>query len=141
MASDRSDQRQVAALPFRVGADGRVEILLVTSRETGRWIVPKGWPMKGKTAFESAAQEAYEEAGVKGLIGDVPLGQYTYWKRKADHFLFCTVDVFALHVTAQLDTWREKGQRQSGWFSVEDAASRVLEPALGSIIQELPQHL
>ena len=70
---------QVAALPFRI-KDGKIEVLLVTSRETKRWLIPKGWPMKGKKPHKAAAQEAEEEAGVKGEIKNKPLGSYDYWK-------------------------------------------------------------
>ncbi|MCB5175565.1 MULTISPECIES: NUDIX hydrolase [Microvirga] len=131
---------QVAALPFRV-REGRVEVLLVTSRETRRWLIPKGWPMKGKKPHKAAAQEAVEEAGVKGEIKQKPLGHYDYWKRRATHFDLCRVDVYPLEVSKQLRSWREKGQRDARWFEVEEAAHQVLEPALAQLIRSLPEHL
>ncbi len=73
--------KQVAALPFRVGADGRIEVLLITSRDTGRWIIPKGWPMAGRKAHQAAEREAYEEAGLEGQIAANPVGRYHYQKR------------------------------------------------------------
>ncbi|WP_112663761.1 NUDIX hydrolase [Microvirga flavescens] len=136
----KSEIPQVAALPFRV-TDGRVEVLLVTSRETKRWLIPKGWPIKGKKPYKAAAQEAVEEAGVKGSIKHKPLGYYEYWKRRADHFDLCRVDVYPLEVSKQLKTWREKGQRDQQWFDVEDAAHQVLEPALAELIRSLPAHV
>jgi 8-oxo-dGTP pyrophosphatase MutT (NUDIX family) len=131
---------QVAALPFRI-KDGRIEVLLVTSRETKRWLIPKGWPMKGKKPHRAAEQEAEEEAGVKGEIGDKPLGSYDYWKRRATHFDLCRVEVYPLKVSKQLKSWREKGQRKSQWFPVEEAAHQVLEPALAHLIRSLPEHV
>lgn len=131
---------QVAALPFRI-RDGRIEVLLVTSRETKRWLIPKGWPMKGKKPHKAAAQEAEEEAGVKGEIKNKPLGSYDYWKRRAAHFDLCQVNVYPLEVSKQLKSWREKGQRQAQWFGVEDAAHQVLEPALADLIRSLPEHV
>jgi 8-oxo-dGTP pyrophosphatase MutT (NUDIX family) len=78
------DHMQYAALPFRVGADGRPQVLLLTSRETKRWVIPKGWPMHGKKPREVAAQEAFEEAGLVGtLIGKRPVGSFHYAKELA----------------------------------------------------------
>jgi 8-oxo-dGTP pyrophosphatase MutT (NUDIX family) len=136
----KSELCQVAALPFRV-KDGRVEVLLVTSRETKRWLIPKGWPMKGKKPHKAAEQEAVEEAGVKGDIKPEPLGHYDYWKRRAAHFDLCRVAVYPLEVSKQLKSWREKGQRDARWFAVEDAAHQVLEPALADLILSLPEHV
>src|ERR1044072_1361699 len=131
---------QVAALPFRI-KDGRVEVLLVTSRETKRWLIPKGWPMKGKKPHKAAAQEAEEEAGVKGKIADKPLGHYDYWKRRLVHFDLCRVDVYPLKVSKQLKNWKERGQREARWFRAEEAADQVMEPALAGLILELPARI
>jgi 8-oxo-dGTP pyrophosphatase MutT (NUDIX family) len=128
---------QVAALPFRVN-DGRVEVLLVTSRETKRWLIPKGWPMKGKKPHKAAAREAEEEAGVKGSVKAQPIGHYDYWKRRTQHFDLCRVDVYPLQVSKQLKAWKEKGQRDARWFAVDEAAHHVMEPALADIILTLP---
>jgi 8-oxo-dGTP pyrophosphatase MutT (NUDIX family) len=136
----KDELSQVAALPFRI-KDGRIEVLLVTSRETKRWLIPKGWPMKGKKPHKAAALEAREEAGVKGDINDKPLGHYNYWKRRAAHFDLCRVNVYPLEVSKQLRSWREKGQREAQWFEVEEAAHQVLEPALAELIRSLPAHI
>jgi 8-oxo-dGTP pyrophosphatase MutT (NUDIX family) len=136
----KEELSQVAALPFRI-QEGRIEVLLVTSRETRRWLIPKGWPMKGKKPHKAAAQEAEEEAGVKGEIMHEPLGHYDYWKRRASHFDLCRVSVYPLEVSKQLKSWREKGQREAKWFEVEDAAHQVLEPALADLIRRLPEHV
>ncbi|MCB1509721.1 MAG: NUDIX domain-containing protein, partial [Hyphomicrobiaceae bacterium] len=73
--------RQIAALPYRRRDDGVFEVCLVTSRDTGRWVLPKGWPMRGRTNWEAAAREAYEEAGLVGEIEKSPVGRFPYWKR------------------------------------------------------------
>ncbi len=128
---------QVAAMPVRRLADGSMEILLVTSRTTQRWIVPKGWPIKGLTAPEAAAREACEEAGVVGRIVPEPAGRYIYWKRMSDHFTLCEVTLYLLEVERRLETWAEQDQRRSQWFRLEDAADLVDEPELATAIRNL----
>lgn len=128
---------QVAALPFRLEA-GVLEVLLITSRETGRWVIPKGWPMKGRSGRGAAAREAEEEAGILGKIRKKPIGSYTYWKRRTDRFDLVQVDVFPLKVERQLENWRERGQRRLAWFEPERAAELVDEPGLSDLIRRLP---
>jgi 8-oxo-dGTP pyrophosphatase MutT (NUDIX family) len=128
---------QVAALPIRREETGEVRVLLITSRETRRWIIPKGWPMKGRTNAEAAAQEALEEAGVEGEVEKQAFGKYLYWKRGAARFELCEVLVYLLEVKRQLETWPEKSQRDARWFSVEDAADLVEEPGLTAVIASL----
>ena len=124
---------QVAALPYRVGAI--VEILVVSSRETRRWVLPKGWPMKGKTPHASAAREALEEAGLEGETGQEAIGTYHYVKRKKNGSAQqCAVAVFPMRVTHQRKNWPEKAERTTRWISVEEAASAVDEPELQQII-------
>ncbi len=127
---------QVAALPMR-RADGRLEVCLVTTRETGRWTVPKGWPIKGRTNRRAAAIEAEQEAGVVGRIRKKPVGAYTYWKRRADRFELVRVTVFPLEVEKQLGTWKEMSERQVRWMSIEDAATAVDEPGLEALLRDL----
>ncbi len=123
---------QYAALPHR---NNRSEVLLITSRETGRWVLPKGWPMKGKKAHAAAAREAREEAGIRGKVGKNAVGRYSYGKRLANGaVLTCTVEVYPLAVERQLRRWPEQGQRTLGWFSALDAAALVDEPELASLI-------
>ncbi len=132
----RRDRRhQFAALPWRVGAQG-LEILLITSRETRRWVIPKGWPMKDRAAHQAAAQEAFEEAGVQGDITDVPLGMFRYLKRlKGDKTQLCAVDVFPLQVTEILEIWPEQEERRREWVTPEEASRRVDEPELTALIE------
>lgn len=131
--------QQFAALPWRLRS--RVEILLVTSRETRRWVLPKGWPMKGRSPAAAAAQEALEEAGVAGHIAKAPVGAYTYFKRMPNGATFaCHVDVFPLEVVEERKNWREKAERTRRWFSAEDAASLVEESELGEVISAFAAH-
>jgi 8-oxo-dGTP pyrophosphatase MutT (NUDIX family) len=125
---------QYAALPYRV-ADEAIEVLLVTSRETQRWVIPKGWPMKGRKPYAAAAREALEEAGVIGKVGKTPIGVYHYVKRlKNGAPLLCTVDVFALQVVRQRKRWPEQHQRTGHWFTAAEAARAVDEPELQDLI-------
>lgn len=132
---------QIAAMPVRKGTDGSPEILLVTSRTTRRWIVPKGWPMKAFTDWDAAAREALEEAGVIGKVSEKPTGRYSYWKRMNDHFALCEVKLYLLEVERQLDNWAEKNERHCRWFKLADAADLVDEPGLGTAIRRLETRL
>lgn len=134
--SERPYKAQVGALPVRRSAAG-AEVLLVTSRETRRWIIPKGWPMKGRKDHEAAAQEAAEEAGVTGKVGKHPIGAYTYQKRLANRVEPCLVMVYLLEVEAQLADWRERDERKRQWFPALQAAEVVAQPKLASMILAL----
>lgn len=128
---------QVGALPLRRTASGSWEILLVTTRTTKRWTVPKGWPIKKLKAHDAAAREAREEAGVVGQVKKKPVGRYLYWKRLEAEFRLCKVRLYPLRVTEQLDTWPEEAQRLRHWFSLEDASDLVEEPGLRKVLATL----
>jgi 8-oxo-dGTP pyrophosphatase MutT (NUDIX family) len=129
---------QYAALPYRRKGKSPTEVLLVTSRETGRWIIPKGWPAKGKPPHKSAAREAREEAGVVGSVKRRPLGVFSYKKRlKSGKVVACEVQVFALKVKRQEVRWLEKGERKLKWLSRTKAAEKVGDDVLGTIIRTL----
>jgi 8-oxo-dGTP pyrophosphatase MutT (NUDIX family) len=128
---DREPRAQFAALPWRWAPGGEPEVMLITSRETHRWVIPKGWPIKGKSSAKSAAQEAFEEAGVTGKIDKSPVGSYAYDKRlKNGRLQHVRVTVFALLVAAEADTFPEAGQREKRWVSLLEAARLVDEPEL-----------
>ena len=137
----RKPRRQVAALPVRLDREGRLRVFLITSRETRRFIIPKGWPIKGHKHHRAAAIEAQEEAGLIGRVQKKAIGSYTYWKRRSDCFDYCRVEVFVLDVRHQLPDWKEKGQRQGAWLSLDDAADLVDDPGLVDIIRTLPDQL
>ena len=136
--SKQKARKQVAALPVSYDGDGSLRVMLITSRQTKRPIIPKGWPMKGYKDHRAAAIEAKQEAGLLGHVHQKPVGSYSYWKRRADHFVYCRVKVFILEVTSQLINWREKGQRRGVWMLVRDAADLVDDPGLMTIIRDLP---
>jgi len=125
-------------LPYRIDGSAKdaVSILLVTSRDTGRWVLPKGNLMFGLAPHRVAAREAEEEAGVCGTIARKRLGRFPYRKwRTARRFDMAKVDVFALKVSKELDRWKEQGQRERRWFTREEAAGMVDEPELSALIR------
>ncbi|MEJ1160304.1 NUDIX hydrolase [Prosthecomicrobium sp. N25] len=126
---------QYAALPFR--RESGLEVMLVSSRETRRWVIPKGWPMKGLKPHAAAAREALEEAGLEGKVGKQAIGSYTYGKRMPDgSVVSCRVEVYPLEVAKQRKAWPEKGERTTRWFSAEEAAGAVEESELGELIRD-----
>lgn len=131
----RETRTQFAALPFRVKKKDEVEVMLISSLDTGRWILPKGWPMDGLRPAEAAAQEAWEEAGLRGRVFDDVLGLYSYSKfLDEDLSIPCIVVVFALEVLHEDTGFPEAGKRKSKWMSRKKAAERVDEPELKQII-------
>ena len=128
----RGNLVQVAALCWR--SSPRLEVLLVTSLRTRRWILPKGWPQDGMSLAQSAANEALEEAGVTGTIADEPIGRYHYLKEKNGSALPCAVEVFSLFVTDERTSWKEKDARQKLWLPAEQAAAKVAETGLRRIL-------
>src|SRR5262249_3471892 len=129
---------QYGALPYRLSAGSRPQFMLVTSRETRRWIIPKGWPKKGKSPHHSAAREALEEAGVVGAIARRPVGTFSYEKRlRNGGAVVCQVRVFPLEVRRQNKQWPEKRERVVKWLSASQAAEKVKEPKLSAIILRL----
>eukprot|EP01037_Dinobryon_pediforme_P002182 gene2182-2219_t len=127
-AEDKAVRIQYGALPYRkLKKTNDIEILLITSRETKRWIIPKGWPIKGLKPYDSAAQEAFEEAGVRGTISHRSIGKYTYNKRlhRPAGTVTCEVLVYTLLVEQQKKTWPEIGQRETRWFPSDEACAII----------------
>lgn len=129
---------QFGALCWRVGKKG-AEVLLISSRETGRWVIPKGWPMQGRAGHEAAAIEAWEEAGVRGQVAEDRLGHFTYDKilnrdSKKECARPCIVDVYPLEVSKLAPEFPEQRQRRRKWFAPVDAARKVREPELKSLL-------
>jgi 8-oxo-dGTP pyrophosphatase MutT (NUDIX family) len=130
----RECRLQVAALPWRRSEHG-VEVMLITSRDTGRWVLPKGWPEEGEALHEAAAREAFEEAGISGGIASAETGSYFYNKiRSSGTESLCEVHVFPLEVRETASKWREKGQRKRKWVTPREAIRMVNEPDLGRLI-------
>ncbi|SPF78218.1 hypothetical protein PRI8871_00811 [Pseudoprimorskyibacter insulae] len=127
--------KQVAALCYRI-RNGRVQILMLTSRDTGRWIVPKGWPHDGLTYAEGAAREAWEEAGVEGRVDVAPIGCYSYMKlRDKAPDLPCHVDLFPLKVSRLVKKFPEAGERRLKWMGRKKAAKSVREADLAALLR------
>lgn len=127
---------QVGALAIRF-EEGAPWVMLVTSRETKRWVIPKGWPMRGKGNWAAAEQEAKEEAGIIGRTCKQPVGEFFYFKRQIKHFDLCRVEVFVVNFQRQLSVYREKGQRETCWLPLKQAAQIVQEPGLAALLQNL----
>ena len=138
----RPDRFQMAALCYRWRA-GALEVLLITSLDTGRWILPKGWPMKVPEASQVAAAEAWEEAGVIPVrVGRAPIGSYHYRKRlRGGPEVNCATQVFPIEVDRLADEFPHSGRRKREWVSPEEAARRVGEPGLQEILSSLPARI
>lgn len=124
-------------MPYRLNELGKVQVLLLTSRTRRRWIIPKGWPIKGLKPAKSAAREAFEEAGVRGVVSGKPLGRFIYDKQLDEdgRFVACEVTVFPLAVKRQLKTWPEIEQRETRWVTAREAAAMTDEVALRPLLE------
>jgi 8-oxo-dGTP pyrophosphatase MutT (NUDIX family) len=133
--AEAHERLQYAALPWRMTEAG-LEIMLVSSRETRRWIIPKGWPMAGRDGAAAAAIEALEEAGLLGVIAERPFGAFHYVKRLARGAELCRAAVFPLRVVHQRENWLEKHERETQWFTAAEAAKLVSDRELGVLIRK-----
>lgn len=138
----RDLRTQFGALCYRV-QKSETQILLVTSRQSRRWIIPKGWPQPGQTPAQSAATEAMEEGGVQGKVYNVCLGLYTYTKLmdgKGDD-LPCAVSVYPIRVKDLQRRYPEAKQRDRRWFPLRKAVGCVREPELKKILKHFDPSL
>ncbi|MCX5568642.1 MULTISPECIES: NUDIX hydrolase [Kaistia] len=130
--------QQFGALPWRRNKHGEIRVLLVTSRERGRWLFPKGWLAPGRSAPDSAATEAFEEAGVVGDIHREALGSYSYAKILNDQSsVDCIVTMFPLRVRGTLLEWRERCERKRRWCHLSEAVEIVSDEGLGRLLREI----
>ena len=126
---------QFGALPYRFGKDGELEILLITTRRSKRWIIPKGAPIKGLKPSRSAAQEAFEEAGVRGSVSEKPFGDFRFRKTlEGAPSILCQGKVFPLEVKTQMRYWPEAQQRAVAWISPEEACARLNDDGLRLLV-------
>jgi 8-oxo-dGTP pyrophosphatase MutT (NUDIX family) len=131
--------RQAGAIPYRHGAEG-LQVLLITSRGTGRWLIPKGNIDKGFTPAQAAEREAYEEAGVKGALSKAPLGNFTSLKRLRNGAIIpVTVEVYALQVEKELKNWPERAERRLKWMPVAQAVNLVQEEGMARLLLRLQE--
>ncbi|RUM22195.1 NUDIX domain-containing protein [Rhizobium vallis] len=134
--------QQYGALCFRRTADDGVEVLLVTTRETGRWTIPKGWSIKGLAPHEVAEREAWEEAGVKGRAKKRVFGHFAYIKSLEDgREKPAFVEVHLLDVRGTKKRFPECEERKLAWMSPAEAASAVNEPELKSLLRRMEKHV
>nr|WP_243450930.1 DUF47 family protein [Sphingosinicella sp. CPCC 101087] len=131
---------QFGALPWRMDPEKGLQILLITSRDTGRWVIPRGNPMSRLKGHETAAREAHEEAGLDGTILPTPIGRYRYEKRRGDNSVPAEVTVYPLNVTRQHHSWPERHERTSRWFEPARAAFAVDEPELKALILDFSEN-
>lgn len=130
--------RQYAAIPIRVSRSGKPKVLLLTSRRTKRWIIPKGWPIEKLGPAGTARREAFEEAGLTGrIVRDLPIGRYRYRKGDWTEIGTITVKVFLMEVKRQLEKWPEHRQRKTRWFKPRRAALLVNEPELARLLERI----
>lgn len=134
---DRAWRKQVGAIPVRRAPNGSLEVLLVTGRRTGRWVIPKGWPSKRLDDRAAAAREAHEEAGVSGVVSEAPVGSYLYTKSRAWGRRPINVLVFLLFSVEESPVWPERHERTRAWFSLSIAAMIVHEPSLAALLKGL----
>jgi predicted NUDIX family NTP pyrophosphohydrolase len=129
---------QAGVIAYRI-LDGKVQVLLMTSRDTGRWIIPKGNINGRSTPSKAAEKEAYEEAGVRGTItSTIPLGTYTYSKKLASgEARAATVEVYLLQIKERLKKWPEKGERKLSWVTIREAVDLVEEPGVVPLLHRL----
>ncbi len=132
----RGVERRFGAIPYR-HVDGEIVFLLITARRTGKWIFPKGGPMAGLTPAESAAEEAYEEAGVRGRIGAATAGHYRTTKPHPGGETPVLVEMYPLEVAEQFDDWPEKGERKRHWATLAETRRLLSEPGLVVLAEKI----
>ncbi|MDB5526757.1 MAG: hypothetical protein JWM58_4520 [Rhizobium sp.] len=126
--------QQVAALPYRFRTNGKIDFLIITSRRTKRLIVPKGWPIAGTPDCDAAAIEAEEEAGVRGNIGNQPIGSFSYVKDFSDVLIPVIANVFPLRVKKVKSHWKERARRKRKWMSAAKAAAVLSDRGLAELV-------
>jgi 8-oxo-dGTP pyrophosphatase MutT (NUDIX family) len=132
---------QTGALPWRVSKRRKPEVLLVTGRRSGRWMIPKGWPMAGRSLADAAAREAFEEAGISGTVDPQPLGSFHHVKRGFFGTTNIEILVHSLSVEKELADWPERGERDRQWFPLKKAAAAVDSDELGRLISNLGKQI
>jgi 8-oxo-dGTP pyrophosphatase MutT (NUDIX family) len=141
MSRDSRPARQVGALPIEIGKNGQVYVLLVTSRETKRWVIPKGCPSRKMSDSKAAAREARQEAGVTGKIDRKPVGYYSYRKILPEGSRVVEVAIYALWVKKEQKSWSEQKERTRIWATFSEAAKMVREPGLQRLFNALDDEI
>ncbi len=129
---------QIGALPVRWDKSDKLRVLMVTSRDRGRWVIPKGWMMDGKKPWHAAEIEALEEAGAVGFISKKSIGCFHYDKRyEGKSSVPCRVTLYPLIVERLKRRWKERDERKRHWFSPAKAAKLVEEKELARLLKSL----
>ena len=141
MKGKRTEVEQIAALPFHWERPGKLRVLMVTSRDTKRWVMPKGWLMDGKKPWHAAEIEALEEAGAVGFISNRPIGTYSYIKRLGrGKQVVSRVTVYPMMVDKLKSRWKERKMRKRHWFSLQKASKLVHEKDLSELLDDLARN-
>lgn len=141
MSKQNDVAKQIAALPVHWDNKGNLRVLMVTSRDRGRWVMPKGWTMDGKKPWQAAKIEALEEAGAVGIVSDRAIGTYHYRKRlEKGRAIQCKVTVYPMIVDKLKRRWKERKERKRHWFSLGKAAKLVDEPELTDLLKALAKN-
>ena len=135
------DIRQVGALCFQIIPNENPKVLLITSRRSQRWIIPKGWPIKGLKSYKVAEQEAFEEAGASGTAFDFCLGSYSYIKKLDQGLRKCVVYVYPLKVENLISDYDEAHERSRKWINISNATELLSEPELKDILKNFKPKL
>lgn len=139
--SDSATAVQIAALPISWDKNGKLRVLMVTSRDRGRWVFPKGWMMDGKKPWHAAEIEALEEAGAIGSISKHPIGHFHYYKRyEGKDDVLCRVTLYPMIVEKLKRRWKESHQRKRHWFSPAKAAKQVEEEELSCFLNNITRN-
>ena len=127
---------QVAAIPYQIDSAGQLRVLLVTSKRSRRWVLPKGKAARRLPPYAAAAREAFEEAGVLGTSERLPIGRYRQRKRQVgDQASEILVEAYGLAVSAELTSWPERRVRQRSWMTIAEAIESVDDADLRGIIR------
>ena len=127
--------KQIGALPVSRDSAGQWTVTLITTRDSGRWSIPKGNPIKKLSKAKAAALEAFEEGGLMGTMSKRPIGSYLFWKRRSGHWELADVAVYLMKIESRATEFKEKGLRQIQNFSFEDAEDVIVEPGLKTLIR------
>jgi 8-oxo-dGTP pyrophosphatase MutT (NUDIX family) len=130
--------QQAGVIPYRHHGEA-LQVLLITSRHSGRWLIPKGGIEKNHTPAEAAAREAYEEAGVQGILSATPFGSFTYSKRQRGGAVPASVEVYTMRVTKELKNWPERAERRLKWLPIADAIRLVDAPGIALLLQRFQE--
>lgn len=137
--AEEADGTQYGVIPYRI-VEGEVVFLMITSRRSANWVFPKGSPIKGLSSTETAAQEAFEEAGIRGKVGDEAVGYYLHPRNK-DASKRDKVKLYPMLVTEQLDEWEEEEERFRHWALLPQVKQLMASKRAARLAAELHRRI